>query len=381
MAKGRRAANGDGSIYYRESDNRWVGSYLVDGKRRYVYSSVGGKREEARDKLRKLQQEHKQGMFIEPSKLTVKAYLEHWMKVHGPTIKVSSSTDYRYKLTAHIMPTLGSVLLQKLTPDRIQACYADLLADGLKASNIRSIHTIFKAALADAVEWGKIVRNPAILVKLPRKEKHEIQPLTQEQTKTLLEAARGHALEGLISLALATGMREGELLALHWKDVDLEQGTVQVRRTLSYVPKRGLYEEEPKTAKSRRSIQLATFAIDALKRHRTAQKAARVQIGPERWQEKGLVFCNKQGGYLWNKNLIRTFKRLLQAAGLPTIRFHDLRHTAAVALIMKGVHAKVISEILGHSTIMITMDIYGHVFPSMQRDAMTYMDEFLRGAI
>jgi integrase len=153
-----------------------------------------------------------------------------------------------------------------------------------------------------------------------------------------------------------------------------------VRRSLSYVPQKGLSEQEPKTASSRRSITLPSFALEALKAHRTAQKAQLLQAGVK-WTDQCLVFCSKQGGYLWHMNIQKAFKRLLQGAELPAIRFHDLRHTAAVALIMKGVHAKVIQEILGHSTITITMDIYGHVFPSMQRDAMAYMDEFLRNAM
>jgi integrase len=374
MARPRRAANGDGSIYQRE-DKRWAGSFVADGKRRYVY---GKTQKEAREKLRRAQQEHKQGTLVDPSKLAVKDYLKHWMQVHGPSLKLTTDTNYRAQLEHHIIATLGTITLQKLTPDHIQKCYAGLLEEGLQASTIHFIHTIFKAALADAVEWGKIARNPCGKVKLPRKEKRDIMPLTQEQAQTLLQVARGHWLEGVITLALATGMREGELLALHWQDIDFERGVLQVRRTHSYIPEKGHYESEPKTASSKRSLVLAPFALDALKAQRTAQKAARMQAGPTKWQEKGLVFCNAQGDYLWVATLHRAFKRLLQLAGLPDIRFHDLRHTAAVALIMKGVHAKVIQEILGHSSIKITMDIYGHVFPSMQRDAMASMDEFLK---
>jgi integrase len=374
MARPRRAANGDGSIYQRE-DKRWAGSFVAEGKRRYVY---GKTQKEAREKLRRAQQEHKQGTLVDPSKLTVKDYLKHWMQVHGPSLKLTTDTNYRAQLEHHIIATLGAIGLQKLTPDHIQKCYAGLLEEGLQASTIHFIHTIFKAALADAVEWGKIARNPCSKVKLPRKEKRDIMPLTQEQAQTLLQVARGHWLEGVITLALATGMREGELLALHWQDIDFERGVLQVRRTHSYIPAKGHYESEPKTASSKRSLILAPFALEALKVQRTAQKAARMHAGPATWQEKGLVFCNAQGDYLWVATLHRAFKRLLQLAGLPDIRFHDLRHTAAVALIMKGVHAKVIQEILGHSSIKITMDIYGHVFPSMQRDAMASMDEFLK---
>ncbi len=376
MARARRAANGDGSIYQR-ADKRWCASYVVDGKRRYIY---GKTHQEAREKLRKAQQEHKEGTHVEPSRLKVKDYLEHWLSIHGPSIKDSTCTNYRYQLDAHLMGTLGHIPLQKLSTDQIQTCYAGLLEEGLKASTVHSLNIIFKAALNDAVKLGKIGRNPCTKVKLPRREKHEMTPFTQEQTQILLQAARGHKLECLVTLALATGMRQGELLALHWSDIDVEQKTVQVRRSLSYVPNKGLSEQEPKTASSRRSITLPSFALEALKVHRTALKEARVHAGAK-WQKKDLVFCNRNGDYLWPVNLQRAFKQLLHDAGLPAIRFHDLRHTAAVALIMKGVHAKVIQEILGHSSITITMDIYGHVFPTMQRDAMAYMDEFLRSAI
>jgi integrase len=377
MGKGRRAVNGDGSIYQRESDKRWVGSFIVDGKRKYVYAKNA---KEVREKLRKAQQAHEQGTLVSASRQSVKDYLKHWLGIHGPTIKASTWATYGYNLNANIIPTLGHIPLQKLTPDQIQKCYTGLAEEGLKASSIRFIHTILKSALADAIEWGKLARNPCSKVKLPRIEKHDIMPLTQEQTQVLLQYIRGHKLECLVSLALATGMRQGELLALHWHDIDFEQKVVQIRRTLSYIPKKGLSEEEPKTAKSRRSITLTAFAIDALKQHRTAQVEARLQ-SCARWQDKDLVFCNGQGGYIWHMNMETAFKRLLQEAGLPARRFHDLRHTAAVALIIKGVHPKVIQEILGHSSIVITMDIYGHVFPSMQRDAMAHMDDFLRGAM
>ena len=209
--------------------------------------------------------------------------------------------------------------------------------------------------------------------------------MTSEQARKLLEAAKGHPQEALFVLALATGMRRGELLGLKWQDVNLDEGTLQVRRTLSRLPTqmgrdRGdLYvEAEPKTKRSRRNIALAGFTIEALKQHHLRQEEMKRLVG-DMWEEHDYVFCTPLGKHLNPGHAVLVqLKILLEKAGLPEIRFHDLRHSAATLLLSMGVHPKVVQEILGHSEISMTMDTYSHVLPTMQKDAMVKLNQAFR---
>lgn len=204
-----------------------------------------------------------------------------------------------------------------------------------------------------------------------------------QQIHQLLAATCGHRLEALFILALATGMRRGELLALKWQDLDLEQGTVQVRRILTRIPSKlpgkGFEEAEPKTDRRRRSIVLPSFTAEALKQHRLRQLGAKLTAGPA-WQDHNYVFCTSIGTHLNpTRDVLDVLKSFLEKAGLPDIRFHDLRHSSATMLLGMKVHPKIVQEILGHSQISITLDIYSHVLPTMQEEAMRKVDEALGG--
>jgi len=216
-------------------------------------------------------------------------------------------------------------------------------------------------------------RDVASLVDAPRIQRHEIHPLTPEQTDRVLEAARGDPLEALYGLAVTTGMRQGELLALKWRDVDLEGGSLSVHATLQRV-NGGLEISEPKTKRSNRRVELSQRTVAALRAHRARQKEARLRH-LQAWEDTDLVFTNEVGRPIEATNLVsRSFQPLLKRAGVPRIRFHDLRHTAATLLLGKGIHPKIVSEMLGHSSIAITLDIYSHVIPTMQKQAATTMD-------
>src|SRR5437660_2961137 len=225
-------------------------------------------------------------------------------------------------------------------------------------------------------------KNVCDLVSPPRKQHEDIKPLNQEQIRKLLEAAKGHTNEALFILALATGMRRGELLGLKWQDINLENKQLQVRRTLSRVPTKMVkelgaryIEAETKTKRSRRSIVLTDFAIGALKQHQTQQLAAKQKAG-DLWEEHDYVFCSPTGKHLDpGYDALVQLKKLLNEAGLPDVRFHDLRHSSATMLLMMGVHPKVVQEILGHSEISMTMDIYSHVLPTMQKEAMEKLNK------
>jgi integrase len=241
--------------------------------------------------------------------------------------------------------------------------------------------SVLHNALDTAVKWGLVPRNVCDLTSPPRKERFEIQPFTAEQVQQFLIAVRGHKWETLFMLALATGMRQGELLGLKWQDINVSTGTLQVRRILSRVMSersvREFVEADPKTEQSRRSIPLAPFALSALRQHRERQVENKVKAGPA-WQEHDYVFCTLTGTHLRPNHVFDEFKKILKRAGLPSIRFHDLRHSTATLLLGLGVHAKVVQEMLGHTQISMTMDIYSHVLPSMQVDAVHRLHDLLK---
>ena len=234
-------------------------------------------------------------------------------------------------------------------------------------------HGILHKALDQAVKWKLIARNVCDDVSLPCQARHERQSLIKEQAQTLLEVAKGHRLEGLLTVALATGMRKGELLSLKWQDINFDDMSLQVRRTVGKF-KGGYKESEPKTLSSRRKVMLPQFVIDALKQHRLHQIEARLQVGTV-WIDRDLVFCNTNGDYFPLTSLDYQFHKLLQEAGLPRIRFHDLRHSAATILLTMGIHPKLVQELLGHSQIHMTLDTYSHVLPSMQREMMNKLND------
>ena len=367
-----RRGHGEGSIYQRK-DGRWVASITLENRKRKTL--YGKTRREVQEKLKAALHEQQQGMLAIGPQQTLKSYLDQWLEeVHKPTIRIGTYVRYRVILDKHLIPGLGHIQVQKLTPQQVQSFYTKKLEEGYASSTIVLYHAVLHEALDNAVRWNLISRNVCDLVSSPRIDQHEMQPLTQEQVKRLLEAVQKHTLEGLLTLAVTTGMRQGELLGLRWQDIDFEARRLQVRRSVSRPGKYGVTESEPKTAKGRRSIQLPQFVVDALQEHYKRQQEVRVKAG-DKWVENGFVFCTRYGRYIGPSDLRKVFNRLLTSAGLPIIRFHDLRHSAATILLGMGVHPKVVQELLGHSNISITMNIYSHVLPSMQQEAMNKLDD------
>lgn len=376
MSKGRRDA-GDGALYPRK-DGRWAGSFLIVKNGRHVRKYVYGKtKAEAREKLRRAQNEYEQGTLVTAPTQSVQAYLEYWLKVQQTTLKVGAFHAYQRYIRIYITPYLGQIKLQKLSTDALQHWISQLQEQGLANSTIRYCYGILSSALQDALEWRKIVFHPGKGVKLPRVTKYDGPVLDPEQARHLMEMAADRRIACLIILALATGMRRGELLALHWEDINIEEKRLLVKRTVSYLPdsqgRHRFVETEPKSETSRRSITLPQFACDALRAHKKRQNEERLSAG-QRWQNRDLVFCTLTGGYSGLHGLHSQFKKLLQDAGLPDMRIHDLRHSAATILLTMGVHPKVVQELLGHSSITITLTVYSHVLPSLQRSAMDELD-------
>lgn len=239
------------------------------------------------------------------------------------------------------------------------------------------MHRLLHKAFNDALKWNLITRNVCDLVDTPRVPKHEMKVFSSEQAQQFLEVAKGDPLEALYVVALTTGMRQGELLALKWDDIDFSHGKLQVQRTIARITNKGFTISEPKTPKSRRSINLTPLAIESLKQHRIRQHEHRLLAGPE-WDEQGWVFANALGRPIEAGNMMRrSFLPLLAKAELPKIRFHDLRHSTATLLLSMGTHPKIVQELLGHSQISMTLDTYSHVLPSLQEDAMSRLNTLL----
>lgn len=282
MAKPKQRGHGEGSIFQRK-DGRWVAQItLEDGRRKLLY---GKTRKEVHEKLQKALYEQKQGTLLIGPQQTIKQYLEHWLEdVHKPTIRISTYVRYRDLLAKHILPSLGSIQLQKLMPQQVQALYARKLKEGLSARSVRLLHAVLHKALDNAVRTNLVTRNVCNAVTPPRMTKYEIQPLSEEQAHKLLDVARGHRLEALLILAITTGMRRGGLLALRWQDINFDNKSLQIRRTLNRLVGYGFIETEPKTSKSRRKIILPEFVIDMLKQHRAHQQEERLKVGAI-WQD------------------------------------------------------------------------------------------------
>ena len=368
-----RRGHGEGSIFQR-SDGRWAATISLEGRKRKTF--YGKTRKEVQEKLKTALHEQQQGTLITVPRQTVEQFLRYWLEdVHKPRIRVRTYVRYEGMLRLHFIPVLGHLQLLKLSPQHIQALYAQKLKEGLSANTVNVLHAILHKAFDHAVRLNLLPRNLCDVVSPPRTEEHEIQSLSLEQVQQLLTAAKDHHLEALFVLALMTGMRRGELLALKWQDVNFAESTLYVRRAFIEVTGRGIIETEPKTAKGRRSIHLPPLAIEALKKHRAHQGEVRRQA--EIWQERDLIFCTSRGTPFIATYVHGVFKALLKKANLPDMRFHDLRHSAATLLLGMGTHPKVVQELLGHSQISMTMDIYSHVMPTMQKDAMTKLNEAL----
>jgi integrase len=373
----KKRGNGEGSITRRKNGG-WMAQYAVhtaEGRKRKTL--YGKTRQEVAAKLAKALSDREGGLTFDAGSLTVSEYLDRWLADSvKDTVRQRTWERYEQIVRVHIKPTLGRIKLKGLTPAHIRGLYREKLDAGLSPRTVQYIHTTLHKALKDAVGDGLIPRNVTEAVRAPRPAKKEVRPLSPDQSRTFLEAARGDRYEALYVLAVTAGLREGELLGLKWEDIDLDVGSLAVRRTLSEA-RSGRFFEAPKNGKGR-SIKLTRQAVEALRTHRKRQNEERLRFGTL-WQDSGLVFPAQTGTPMNAKNLTaRSFKPLLERAGLSsTVRLHDLRHTCATLLLGKGVHPKIVQELLGHATIAITLDTYSHVLPNMQGEAASAMESAL----
>ncbi|MCA3747837.1 MAG: site-specific integrase [Rubrobacter sp.] len=372
-----KRGNGEGSIS-RRKNGTWRAEYTVytaEGRKRNTL--YGKTRREVAEKLAKAIADRNGGIVYDAGKLTVGAYLDRWLSDSvRDTVRQRTYERYESIVRVHIKPTLGRIKLKTLAPAHVRGLYREKLGAGLSPRTVQYIHVTLHKALKQAVRDELIPRNASEAIKAPRPTKKEIRPLSPDQARAFLDAARGDRFETLYVLAVHCGLREGELLGLKWEDVDLDAGTLAVRRTLSET-RTGHRFEAPKNGKGRR-IKLTTGAMKALRRHRKAQLEERLRAAGL-WEDHGLVFPNQVGKTMNAKNLTaRSFKQILERAGLPrTVRVHDLRHTCATILLKVGQHPKYVQELLGHANIGITLDTYSHVLPGMGDGLADAMDDAL----
>ncbi len=369
VRKGRRDP-GDGAVFQR-GDGRWVARLqLPDASRRYYY---GRTKEEVRRRLREAQRAIEDGRVPADQKLTLGLYLDHWLSgLSTANLKPRTVEYYHEYVGRHLAGSeLARKPLARVTPQDLRDLYARKLAAGLSRTSVHHIHAVLHRALAIAEREGVVPRSVAALVDGPGAGKPELTVLTGDQPERFIAALRGEPLEALFVLAVTSGLRQGELLALHWANVDLDCGELEVVGSLSGLRRAERQIVTPKTGRGRR-VSLAAPAVAALREHRARQAELRELIGPE-CLDRGLVFpdqISRFGDFMPSTLLNRSLDRILSRAGLPRIRFHDLRHTAATRMLSRGVHPKIASEMLGHSSIQVTLDRYSHVTTTMQREAV-----------
>lgn len=388
MAKERGRANGEGTIKRKKrKDGRWEGQYTVtmpDGtlKRKSVYART---KKEVAKKLREAIAESEGGLVFDAGNLTVAEYLERWLEgsVRG-SVWHTTYRDYKGHVKNHIAPEIGRLKLSKLTATHVQALYRKKLDSGLAPRTVQYIHATLHKALDQAVKWRLVPYNVSDAATKPRQQRSERDALTLRQVFDFLDVARenGDRFEALYAVAVFTGMRPGEMLALRWSDLVLDgpEPVARVRRSLSKDDEGRPVFKSTKTEKGR-SVALLPEVVEALRAHRRRQAEERLRYSGL-WRDQDLVFPSETGGPMnWDNLVHRNLKPIMRKAGLPeSTRPYDLRHTFATLMLEQGENPKVVQDALGHSRITHTMDTYSHVSPNIQREAFGRLGERIKGS-
>jgi integrase len=356
------------------------------GKRKRKWHSFAGTKREAQIERSRLIAELTQGAYVEPARTTLAEFLERWLDHARTQVSPKSHERYCELVRCSIVPLLGAIPLSKLQPVTISAAYARALASGrrdgkggLAPRSVHYMHRILRQSLAQAVRWQILARNPCDAVKPPRVERRKSVTLSADQAAQLLSALAHSRVYWPTLIALATGMRRGEILALRWQHVDRDRGTLQVVETLEQT-KTSLRFKPPKNGKTR-AITLPAFAVAELRRWKTEQAQELLRLGVR--QTSATLVCGQADGEVRSPHdLTNQFRRFLQQMkDLPQVRFHDLRHSHATQLLAGGVHPKIAQERLGHSSISITLDLYSHAVESLQDKAANCVDAALGRAL
>jgi integrase len=366
----RRRPAGDGLVRQR-TDGRWEGAIdhgYRDGRRfrQHVYAKTQA---ELLEKMAAARRQKREGAMPAVGGMrTLARFLREWLANTKPTLRIRSYERYAGVVANHLAPPpFGSTKIDRLTPQHVQSLLDAKRAAGLAPRSIAAIRMILGRALGQAVRWQMLTRNVASLVQAPKAPHAEMKVWAPEQVRVFLSACEGEPLEALYWLALSTGMRRGELLGLKWDDIAFDTGRLSVQRSIGRA-KGGLVIDAPKTARGRRQVKLIGPAIAALRAHKARQAEIRLREGPE-WRDGGFVFTTSIGTVIDPRNLDDDYRRMVARAGLPMIRFHDLRHSAATTALLQNIHPKIVAEMLGHSRVSVTLDLYSHVLPDMQDEA------------
>ena len=363
-----------------------MGRDPITGKRRTKWHTIRGTKRDAERERNRLLYELDEGLYVEPTPETVKAYLPRWLAHVGPNVRATTLQRYREIVEHHLIPAIGHHQLAKLKPIQVSDAWANALANGrrdgkggLSAQTVKHLHRVLSQALKQAVRWQIIARNPCDAIDAPRPQRQEMTIVSDDEAARLLDAIAQTRMHLPVLLAVTTGMRRGEILGMRWRDVELDGAALSVSQTLEHT-KDGLKFAPPKTARSRRRISLPALTFEALRRHKARQARELLALGVRKGDD-GLVVCRRDGEPIRPRSITREFTRLVARADVPRVRFHDLRHTHISHLLLSCVHPKVASERAGHASVSITLDTYSHVLPGLQENAASRIDDLLRTAL
>lgn len=388
-----KAAQGAGTIRKKtvtrngKSYTYWEARYSVGtdpGTGKQIQRSISGKtQKEVSTKLKAATAAIDAGTYIAPNKMSVGEWLDIWTKDYLGGVKPRTVESYTQQIETHIRPALGAIKLELLNAHTIQEFYNALGEphgdkSGLSPKSVKNIHGILHKSLQQAVAIGYLRFNPADACTLPRVVRKELHPLDEEGITLFIEAVKGHPLERVFLVTLFTGMRRGEVLGLTWDCVDFANGMILINKQLQKTPGGGSNYTLVSTKNSKgRSITPAPSVMDVLRTQRRVQAEWRLKAGPL-WNDGGLVFTDEMGNHLIPQTVYHNFKRVVAAIGLPETRFHDLRHSYAVAAIRSGDDIKTVQGNLGHATASFTLDVYGHVTEQMKKDSADRMEAFIQ---
>ncbi len=352
-----------------------------DGGRNHMRRGGFKTKREAEIEQNKILKELYQGSYTQPSVETLAEYLVCWLEDYVKNQnKPSTHSSYEYLLKSHVIPELGNIPLARLQPAQLQQLYSQKLTSGrkdgkggLSPTTVKRMHVVLNHALKTAVKWRKIPLNPADAVTPPRETREEMKWWTTEQASKFLDNVDNLTYRALYTLALLTGLRRGELLGLRWEDLNLEERYLTVNQSIVRLHNGEMLVQTPKTKQSVRAVPLTELAVSTLKDHRRLQTEHRLALGSG-YQNNDLVFASETGTPIHPGNLLRNFKKAIEKANVPAIRFHDLRHSFSSWLIEEGQELVVISRMLGHSSISVTADIYSHITTRTMKEAVDPLD-------
>lgn len=384
----RKAAAGTGTIRKKtiirggKEYTYWEARYTTGydpGTGKQIQRSISGKtQKEVAKKLKEATAAIDAGTYTAPSKMTIGEWLDIWTAEYLGGVKPRTVDLYKGVVKSRLKPGIGALRLEVLTPHAVQSYYNGLSKEGLAPKTVKNIHGILHKALQQAVSNSYIRTNPADSCILPRAVRKELKPMDEDMITAFLKIVKGHQYEELFKVTLFTGMREGEVLGLMWDCVDLTKGTVTIDKQLQMIRgSKGQYQIVPTKNSKGRTISIAPFVVDTLRRVKHQQLENRLRYG-ESWEDSGFVFTNELGYHLSASTVYKSFKKVMQDIGSPETRFHDLRHSYAVASIRSGDDIKTVQENLGHATAAFTLDVYGHVTEKMKKDSAARMEQFIR---